>query len=515
MSSAEKLSPATLIHKVESISNYVGKKKNCKTVILMGASGDLAKKKIYPTLWELFKHGWLPQHTRFVGYARSKMTVDDIRKRCEPYLKVKEDEKEKLNEFFKLNHYVAGSYDDPASFEKLEEGIKKDECTENADRIFYLALPPSVFVPVTQMLKDHCESKTGWTRVVIEKPFGKDSQSSLFLSDHLSKLFKEEQIYRIDHYLGKEMIQNLMVLRFANRLFSSLWNRDNIHSVKITFKEDIGTYGRGGYYNEFGVIRDIMQNHITQVLCLTAMEKPATKDADDIRNEKLKVLKCIKPLTMDDIVLGQYIGNEELEGDKKFAYTDDKTVPDGSNTPTFACAVVNICNERWDGVPFILKCGKALDQKKGEIRVQFKEVPGDIFSGQTVRNELVIRVQPDEAVYCKMMTKKPGMFIEPIQTELDLTYLARYKDVHMPDAYDRLLLDVFFGSQLNFVRSDELAEAWRIFTPILHESENKNIPPYKYKFGSRGPPEADQLAEKHGFQYNNTYEWNNTYNYKL
>lgn len=493
------------------LKKYLATKKNLKIVVLLGASGDLAKKKIYPTFWQLYKNGFLPPHVVFVGYARSKMTVADLRKRAEPYMKVKEDEKEKLEEFFKINHYVSGAYDSPAAFENLNTEITKLETTNECDRIFYLALPPSVFIPVTQMVKDHCESKTGWTRIVVEKPFGRDSDTSLVLSNHLSKLFTEDQIYRIDHYLGKEMVQNLMVLRFANRIFSPLWNRDNIKCVFVTFKEDIGTYGREGYYDDFGVIRDIMQNHIIQVLCLTAMEKPATKDADDIRNEKLKVLKCIKPLKLDDIVLGQYIGNSEMDGDAKFGYADDKTVPAGSKTPTFACAAINICNERWDGVPFILKCGKALNEKKGEIRVQFKDVPGDIFDGQTVRNELVIRVQPDEAVYCKMMTKKPGMFIDPVETELDLTYSARYKNVYMPDAYDRLLLDVFFGTQLNFVRSDELAEAWRIFTPILHEYEKNGHEPIKYKFGTRGPEEADELAKRYGYIYSGTYKWVSTH----
>jgi len=304
------------------------------------------------------------------------------------------------------------------------------------------------------------------------------------------------------------MVQNLMILRFANVIFSPLWNRHHIECVSITFKEDIGTNRRGGYYDQFGVIRDIMQNHITQVLTLTAMEKPCSTDADDIRNEKLKVLKCIKPVVKEDIVLGQYTGNPNHATEEgKYGYLDDDTVPKGSKTPTYACAKINICNERWDGVPFILKCGKALNEKKGEIRIQFKDVAGDIFE-QTKRNELVIRVQPDEAVYCKFMTKKPGMHFDQVETELDLTYSKRYKGVHLPDAYDRLILDVFNGNQLNFVRSDELAEAWRIFTPILHEYEGTGKPDlHYYTFGSRGPEAADELRNKHGFVYSGTYQW--------
>ena len=487
-----------------------------KTVVLLGASGDLAKKKIYPTFWELYKNeGWLPDNVQFVGYARSKMTVSDLKSRVEKYMKVKENDGEKLDQFFAANHYVQGSYTEAGDFQNLDKELTRLETRSVSDRIFYLALPPSVFIPVSQLIKTHCESKTGWTRIVIEKPFGKDTESSAVLSSHLGRLFKEEQIYRIDHYLGKEMVQNLMVLRFANRFFSPLWNRDNIACVKITFKEDFGTYGRGGYYDEFGVIRDIMQNHITQVLCLTAMERPCSQSADDIRNEKVKVLKCIKSLKLEDVVLGQYVGNPDAEGEGKYGYLDDETVPCGSKTPTFACAVVNICNERWDGVPFVLKCGKALDVRKGEIRIQFKDVPGDLFDNQSIRNELVIRVQPNEAVYCKLMTKRPGTAIDPVQTELDLTYKARYHDVEMPDAYVRLLWDIFYGSQLNFVRSDELAEAWRIFTPLLHQCEREGIEPSKYMFGSRGPEECDAFVEGHGYVYSSNYNWSEPRHGKL
>merc|ERR1711994_125278 len=226
-----------------------------------------------------------------------------------------------------------------------------------ANRLFYLALPPSVFEPVTSQIKETCMSPSGWSRVIIEKPFGKDSASSEKLSNHLSSLFKEEELYRIDHYLGKEMVQNLMTLRFGNLLFSPTWNRNYIASVVITFKEPFGTQGRGGYFDEFGIIRDIMQNHLLQVLSLAAMEKPVTTSPDDIRDEKVKVLKAIPALAMSSCVLGQYEGDPDSEDpDARLGYLDDKTVPEGSTCPTFAAAVLKINNERWDGVPFILKC---------------------------------------------------------------------------------------------------------------------------------------------------------------
>eukprot|EP00042_Codosiga_hollandica_P043660 m.416793 g.416793 ORF g.416793 m.416793 type:complete len:296 (+) comp56615_c0_seq11:1318-2205(+) len=254
--------------------------------------------------------------------------------------------------------------------------------------------------------------------MIVEKPFGRDSESCAVLNDHLAKLFSEQEIYRIDHYLGKEMIQNMLILRFGNRLFAPLWNRDNISTVQISFKEPFGCQGRGGYFDEFGIIRDVMQNHLLQMMCTVAMERPATIDADDIRQEKVKVLRAIKPLTLQDVIIGQYVasnipGNEESQK----GYTDDPTVPNGSKCPTYALAVLRIVTDRWDGVPFILRCGKALDERKAEIRIQFKDVPGSLFADST-RNELVIRVQPDEAVYMKCVTKKPGMSFDTYQVIL-------------------------------------------------------------------------------------------------
>ncbi|KAJ0036239.1 hypothetical protein NQD34_004916 [Periophthalmus magnuspinnatus] len=477
--------------------------------IIMGASGDLAKKKIYPTLWWLFRDGLLPEQTYFVGFARSQLTVDAIRTACMPYLKVTDSEAERLDVFFKRNTYISGKYDDESSFSALNTHLLSLPGGAEANRLFYLALPPSVYHDVTKNIKHQCMSTKGWNRIIVEKPFGRDLQSSEELSTHLSSLFTEEQIYRIDHYLGKEMVQNLMVLRFGNRIFGPIWNRDSIACVVLTFKEPFGTQGRGGYFDDFGIIRDVMQNHLLQMLCLVAMEKPASTSSDDVRDEKVKVLKSIAPVTMSDVVLGQYVVDPEGEGDTKLGYLDDPTVPKGSTQATFATAVLYVHNERWDGVPFILRCGKALNERKAEVRLQFTDVPGDIFDNQCHRNELVVRVQPNEAVYAKMMSKKPGVYFHPEETELDLTYKSRYKDVKLPDAYERLILDVFCGSQMHFVRSDELREAWRIFTPLLHHIEKEKPKPIPYKYGSRGPAEADELSKRVGFRYEGTYKWVN------
>ncbi|XP_046621762.1 glucose-6-phosphate 1-dehydrogenase isoform X1 [Neodiprion virginianus] len=476
--------------------------------VILGASGDLAKKKIYPTLWWLFRDNLLPKTTTFFGYSRSKLTVKSIRENCHKYMNVKPEEAGKYEEFWSLNHYVSGKYDVRRDFELLNQELEKFEKPAAAHRLFYLALPPSVFEESTSHIRSTCMAGKGWTRIIIEKPFGRDAASSEQLSNHLASLFKEEQMYRIDHYLGKEMVQNLMTLRFGNRIFSPTWNRDSVASVQISFKEPFGTQGRGGYFDEFGIIRDVMQNHLLQILSLVAMEKPASCHPDDIRDEKVKVLRCISPLELDDVVLGQYVGNPNSDvPDARMGYLDDPTVPAGSNTPTYAMAVVKINNERWDNVPFILRCGKALNERKAEVRIQYRDVPGDIFDGKPKRNELVIRLQPGEAIYIKMMTKSPGITFDMEETELDLTYGSRYKELKLPDAYERLILDVFCGSQMHFVRSDELAEAWRIFTPLLHRIEKENIQPIPYEYGSRGPKEANEKAKENNFKYYGSYKW--------
>ncbi|KAK4883850.1 hypothetical protein RN001_000121 [Aquatica leii] len=470
--------------------------------IILGASGDLAMKKLYPTLWWLYRDKLLPPKTQIYGYARSKLTVNELKQKCQNYIKVLPKETSLLEDFWKLNHYISGQYDSRSDFEKLDQELKLHEIGTVANRLFYFALPPTVYEPVAYNIKHYCMGKKGWTRVVVEKPFGKDSESSKKLTDHLASLFTEKELYRIDHYLVKEMVQNILTMRFANRIFNPIWNRDSIASVLISFKESIGVEGRGGYFNEYGIIRDIMQNHLLQILTLVAMEKPISQQPDDVRDEKVKILRAIKPITIDKTVLGQYVGNPNAQGESVLGYLDDPMVPKDSTTPTFAETVLHINNERWDGVPFILRAGKALNVRETEVRVQFKDVPGDIFGGKAKRNELVIRVQPGEAVYVKLMVKSPGVAFDIEETELDLTYSRRYANVKLPDAYELVIRDVICGAQMNFVRSDELEEAWRIFTPLLHHIEREKVVPINYQYGGRGPKEADELAQKYDFLCN-------------
>jgi len=287
-------------------------------------------------------------------------------------------------------------------------------------------------------------------------------------------------------------------------VFEPLWNRNYISNVLITFKEDAGVEGRGSYFDDYGIIRDVMQNHLLQMLSLVAMEPPVTLGAEDVRNEKVKVLKSISPITIDNIRIGQYGADEKKT---VTPYNEDSSVPRGSLTPTFAVAVLNLRNPRWEGVPFILKCGKGLNERKAELRIQFKKFPGLLFEGQSGTNELVLRVQPNESIYLKLVTKTPGLSEGLEQTEMDLTYKSRFKLSSLPDAYERLILDVVIGNHNLFVRNDELEEAWRIFTPILHKFEKEKIKPELYKFGSRGPESADKLIESCGFKRSTGYNW--------
>ncbi|KAK4472273.1 hypothetical protein MN116_003541 [Schistosoma mekongi] len=480
-------------------------------LVIIGASGDLAKKKTYPTLWWLFRDGLLPPRTYFVGFARSDISVENIKTASGKYAKLSSP-CQKYEEFWSRNFYVRGDYTNYETFESLNKFIES-KWGQDINRIFYYAIPPSVYKPVSLSIKEHCTSKNPetWTRLIIEKPFGRDLKSFNDLNSELTTLFTEEQIYRIDHYLGKEMVQNLLILRFCNQIFNPLWNRENIDNITISFKEPFGTEGRGGYFDQFGIIRDVVQNHLIQILSLVAMEKPISVNGEDIRDEKVRVLRSIEPLTIDDIVIGQYVADPSAtHPPATLSYTDDHSVPKDSITPTYVCAVLYVKNDRWKGVPFILRAGKALNERKTEVRVQFKEPHIHLFGSKEglPRNELVLRVQPDEAVYIKMNVKSPGMKFETEETELDLTYANRYKNIKLPDAYERLILDVFCGVQTNFVRSDELREAWRILTPVLNYLEENKIKPHPYIFGSRnGPKEADILCKKVGFQYSGTYVW--------
>ncbi|KAI0999566.1 Glucose-6-phosphate 1-dehydrogenase [Podosphaera aphanis] len=480
-------------------------------IVVLGASGDLAKKKTFPALFGLYRNQFLPKDIKIVGYARTKMNHDEFLKRVKSYIKTPtKDLEQQLQEFCSLSSYVSGQYDKDEGFIGLREHLESLEAgRKEANRIFYMALPPSVFTSVSQQLKKNCYPGNGIARIIVEKPFGKDLTSSRELQKALEPNWNEEEIFRIDHYLGKEMVKNILILRFGNEFFGATWNRNHIDNVQITFKEPFGTEGRGGYFDEFGIIRDVMQNHLLQVLTLLAMERPISFSAEDVRDEKVRVLRAIPAIEPKNVIIGQY--GKSLDGSKP-SYKEDETVPKNSRCPTFSAMVAFIKNERWDGVPFIMKAGKALNEQKTEIRIQFKDVTSGIFK-DIPRNELVMRIQPNESVYIKMNSKLPGLSMQTVVTELDLTYRRRFSDLKIPEAYESLILDAIKGDHSNFVRDDELDASWRIFTPLLNYLEdNKEIIPMEYPYGSRGPAVLDDFTSSYGYKFSDTtgYQWPTT-----
>lgn len=479
------------------------------SITVVGASGDLSKKKIFPALFALFYEGFLPQNFIVCGYARSKMNDEELRDVISGTLTCRIDQREncaeKMEEFLKRCYYHSGQYDSMEDFSDLDSKLKVKEGCGVTNRLFYLSIPPNIFVDVVKGASNKASSVSGWTRVIVEKPFGRDAESSRELTRCLKKYLNEEQIFRIDHYLGKELVENLSVLRFSNLVFEPLWSRNYIRNVQFIFSEDFGTEGRGGYFNNYGIIRDIMQNHLLQILALFAMETPVSLDAEDVRNEKVKVLRSMAPLRLENVVLGQYKGHNK--GGKSYpGYLDDPTVPKDSITPTFAAAALFIENGRWDGVPFLMKAGKALHTRRAEIRVQFRHVPGNLYKQKfgadldKATNELVLRLQPDEAIYLKINNKVPGLGMRLDRSDLNLLFRTRYPK-EIPDAYERLLLDAIEGERRLFIRSDELDAAWAIFSPLLKEVEEKKIAPEMYPYGSRGPVGAHYLAAKHNVRW--------------
>lgn len=439
------------------------------------------------------------------------MTDEEYKKRISSYFKLPDEEsKAQAASFLSKCSYISGQYDTDEGYIELEAHVLSLEAemkVTRRDRLFYLALPPSVFAEVSIHLKKNVyPGEEGSARVIIEKPFGHDLESSQELQSQLAPVWEESEIFRIDHYLGKEMVKNILILRFGNLFFSSSWNNKTISNVQISFKETFGTQGRGGYFDSIGIIRDVMQNHLLQVLSLVAMERPVSFDSEDIRDEKVKVLKAIAPITLSDTVLGQYGKSED---GKEPAYTDDDTVPNDSRAVTFAALHLQIDNERWEGVPFILRAGKALDEAKVEIRIQFKDVAKGIFQN-IPRNELVIRVQPEEAIYLKMNSKYPGLTTSTVITDLDLTYHSRYANLKIPEAYEALILDALKGDHSNFVRDDELDVSWRLFTPLLKLiDEDKSIIPETYPYGSRGPASMTKFLKDRQYvrDHEGLYQW--------
>lgn len=494
------------------LSQGLGRRRNPDPciIVLFGASGDLTQRKLLPALYNLSRSGLLPAKFAIVGFARRPKDDDQFRREMlegvRQYAREYGEGEDLWKDFSRAIFYHCASFDDPAGYQtlarKLQEVARELGLPHN--RLFYLATAPGYFSKIVHSLdaagltrpRDGC-----WSRVVIEKPFGRDLASAKALNSDLHEVLAEEQIYRIDHYLGKETVQNLLALRFANGIFEPLWNQKYVDSVQITVAESIGVEGRGGYYDKAGVLRDMVQNHMLQVLSLVAMEPPVDMSADAIRDEKVKVLRSIRRISPGDVdrhvVRGQY-GRGTILGRSVPGYTDDEGVPVDSRTATYVALRLDIQNWRWSGVPFFLRSGKRLPKRVTEVCIEFRKPPLLLFDETTActvaPNALIINVQPDEGISLRFGAKVPGPDIEVRQVKMDFRYGSSF-GVPSPEAYERLLLDAMSGDSTLFTRRDEVEAAWTLMTDVLEGWQKSEVPPAQYAAGSWGPVEAERLFD--------------------
>ncbi|KAK9139113.1 hypothetical protein Scep_008794 [Stephania cephalantha] len=469
-------------------------------IAVIGATGELARRKVFPALFALYYSGFLPEDVGIFGYSRKNLTDEDLRSLIASTLTCRIDHQkncgDKMDAFLNRTCYIKGGENNKDGMLELNARMEKIESEYGANRIFYLSVPQEALLDVTSSLADYAQTSKGWNRIIIEKPFGFDAISSNQLTRSLLSKFEEKQIYRIDHLLGKNIIENITVLRFSNLVFEPLWCRAYIRSVQVILSEDWGMETRGRYFDQYGIIRDIVQSHILQTIALFAMEPPVSLEDEDIRNEKVKVLRSIRKLELGDVVLGQYKDSSMKKGE---IYLN-------TLTPTFFAAVLYIDNARWDGVPFMIKAGMGLIKHRVEIRIQFHNVPGNLYrecigsSIDLATNELILRDVPDEAILVKVNNKIPGLGLQLDASELNLLYKEKYNE-EIPDSYEHLLLDVIDGDNHLFMRSDEVAAAWDILTPVLNEVDKNNVAPEIYEFGGRGPTGAYYLGAKHGVRW--------------
>lgn len=452
--------------------------------MIFGASGDLTHRKLLPALYHLFHEGLLPASYGIVGYARTEMSDAEFREmaresvveygRCEVVA-------EAWDEFARGLFYVAGEFDSEGAMTHLREHLEELDRHRGTEgrRLFYCATPPEAFDDVVARLAE--EGLSRGARIVIEKPFGTDLESARALGRLVQEQFGEWQVFRIDHYMGKETVQNILVLRFANTLLEPLWDRRYVDHVELTVAEDIGIEGRGRFYERIGALRDMVQTHLFQVLTFLAMEPPAAFSAEQVRDEKVKVLRAMAPIRPDDVVLGQYVG-----------YTDEEGVAAGSPVETFAALRVELDNWRWAGVPFFLRTGKMLPRKVTEASVVFRDVPHQIFDREGIGglqpNRLTLGIQPDEGMSLSLMVQGPGLGISLEPASLEFDY-ERTFDTPLVEAYEMLLLEAMRGDQTLFIRQEGLERAWEVLEPVFDDPP----PVHRYDPGTWGPAEADEL----------------------
>jgi glucose-6-phosphate 1-dehydrogenase len=489
------------------------------TLVLMGATGDLAHRKILPSLYNLAVDHLLPHGFALIGMSRQELTDaqyrDEMRGSVNQFSRYAPVQPHIWESFAQSLFFMQGDFSDSASFRTLGKCMEEIDAAHatQGNRVFYLATPPSVFAEISQMLGEiglvtDCAVGEEWTRIVIEKPFGRDLTSARRLNSELLIVFKEDQIYRIDHYLGKETVQNIIVFRFANGLFEPTWNRNFIDNVQITVAEDLGIDHRGGYYEGAGALRDMVQSHMLQLVALTAMEPPVALDPDAVRDEKVKVFRAVEPYTPKrvarDVVRGQYgpgwIGGKEVPG-----YRGEEDVAPDSTTETYVALKIELDNWRWAGTPFYLRTGKRLPKRETEIAVAFKQAPLALFpemdADRMEANVLAMRIQPDEGISLKFGAKIPGQGFRVQPVYMDFLYGASFAR-QSADAYERLLLDVMLGDSTLFTRRDEVEAEWSIITPILEEWRVARPPEFpNYEAGSWGPEAAIELVRRNNHRW--------------
>lgn len=512
-----KVTPALRATTAPTITHTLPQADPC-VVVIFGASGDLARRKLIPALYDLSCEGCTGNRVRILGVGRTPITDeafrDQMRQAAQTSKDTRDYREDRWQSFATQLNYMVGDPNDDGVHQELHKRLE-EMAAEGASRnyLYYLSTPPSVAGSIIHGLgaAGLADESQGWRRIIIEKPFGRDLASAHNLNETVANVFQEHQVFRIDHYLGKETVQNILVFRFGNSLFEPIWNRNYIDYVEITASETIGIEDRAGYYEEAGALRDMVANHLLQLLCLTAMEPPVAFDADSVREQKVQLLRSIRPMTPEEVrertVRAQYVvgkdGNENM-----IAYSQEKGVAAGSMTETYAAVEFRVENWRWAGVPFYVRTGKRLARSMTEVVIHFKRTPQALFartpSGQIEPNKIVLRIQPDEGIAVSFGAKEPGTEMRTRVVRMDFSYQEAF-GVASPAAYETLLLDAMQGDATLFTRRDEVEAEWKLITPIeeawAQQGSDGAMPLATYPAGSNGPEEANELAARNNHQW--------------